>query len=110
MSSVWPDCSDDACNKSGDEEKAKSEVKGEDLHAAYVSSLDQLLFDGKYSHLFLASSDALMSRRRIIRRNQDLWLVIMLNMCVERDLTPARMTFPPFSLRRSGPVFVLARR
>ncbi len=27
VSSVWPDCNDDACNKAKDEEKAKSKVK-----------------------------------------------------------------------------------
>jgi dipeptidyl aminopeptidase/acylaminoacyl peptidase len=55
-SSVYPDCKDDACNKSRDEEKEKSKVK------AHV--YDQLLyrhwthwFEGKRAHLFIVAVD-----------------------------------------------------
>jgi dipeptidyl aminopeptidase/acylaminoacyl peptidase len=55
-SSVYPDCKDDACNKARDSEKEKNKVK------AHV--YEQLLyrhwnhwFEGKRSHLFVASVD-----------------------------------------------------
>ncbi|MGC2112638.1 MAG: S9 family peptidase [Candidatus Korobacteraceae bacterium] len=75
LSSVWPDCSDDACNKQRDEEIAKSKVK--------AKIFTQLMFrhwnhywDGKYSHLFVTSADG----------------------GVARDLTPGAHDVPPFSL------------
>ena len=43
VSSVYPDCNDDACNKQRDEDESQVEGEGEDLHPADVSSLDQLL-------------------------------------------------------------------
>jgi dipeptidyl aminopeptidase/acylaminoacyl peptidase len=55
-SSVYPDCKDDACNKARDSEKEKNKIK------AHV--YEQLLyrhwnhwFEGKRSHLFVASAD-----------------------------------------------------
>jgi len=55
-SSVYPDCKDDACNSARDSEKEKNKVK------AHV--YEQLLyrhwnhwFEGKRSHLFVASAD-----------------------------------------------------
>jgi dipeptidyl aminopeptidase/acylaminoacyl peptidase len=55
-SSVYPDCSDDACNKKKDEEKEKNKVK------AHVA--EHLLYrhwthwnDGKRSHLFVVALD-----------------------------------------------------
>ncbi len=75
QSSVWPDCSDDACNKQRDDEAAKSKVK--------AKIFTQLMFrhwnhywDGKYSHLFVVSADG----------------------GVARDLTPGAHDVPPFSL------------
>ncbi len=75
QSSVWPDCTDDACNKQRDEEVAKSKVK--------AKIFTQLMFrhwnhywDGKYSHLFIVSADG----------------------GVARDLTPGAHDVPPFSL------------
>jgi dipeptidyl aminopeptidase/acylaminoacyl peptidase len=75
VSSVYPDCKDDACNKQRDEEQAKSKVK--------ARIFTQLMFrhwnhysDGKYSHLFLVSTDG----------------------GVARDLTPGAHDVPPFSL------------
>ncbi len=75
QSSVWPDCSNDACNKQRDEEVAKSKVK--------AKIFTQLMFrhwnhywDGKYSHLFVVSADG----------------------GVARDLTPGAHDVPPFSL------------
>ena len=75
ISSVYPDCPDDACNKQRDEERAQSKVK--------ASIFTQLMFrhwnhyfDGKYSHLFIVSADG----------------------GVARDLTPGAHDVPPFSL------------
>ena len=75
VSSVYPDCSDDACNKQRDEERSKSKVK--------ASIFTQLMFrhwnhyfDGKYSHLFIVSADG----------------------GVAHDLTPGAHDVPPFSL------------
>jgi dipeptidyl aminopeptidase/acylaminoacyl peptidase len=75
VSSVYPDCKDDACNKQRDDEHAKSKVK--------ASIFTQLMFrhwtsyfDSKYSHLFLVSADG----------------------GVARDLTPGAHDVPPFSL------------
>jgi len=75
VSSVWPDCKDDACNKQRDEERAKSKVK--------ARTYDKLMFrhwnhfyDGKKSHLFIVSIDG----------------------GVARDLTPGEFDVPPFSL------------
>src|ERR1700716_3206823 len=79
-SSVYPDCKDDACNKSRDEETEKSKVK------AHVA--EHLLYrhwthwnDGKPSHLFVAPADG---------------------SAAPRDLTPgANYDVPPDE--RSGP-------
>src|SRR6202165_5174841 len=79
-SSVYPDCKDDACNKSRDEEKEKSKVK------AHVA--EHLLYrhwthwnDGKRSHLFVVPADG---------------------SAAPRDLTPgANYDVPPDE--RSGP-------
>jgi len=75
VSSVWPDCKDDACNKQRDEERAKSKVK--------ALTYDKLMFrhwnhfyDGKKSHLLIVSIDG----------------------GVARDLTPGEFDVPPFSL------------
>src|SRR5258706_2057266 len=61
-SSVYPDCKDDACNKSRDEEKEKSKMK------AHVA--EHLLYrhwthwnEGKRSHLFVIPVDGRASRR-----------------------------------------------
>ena len=87
LSSVWPDCKDDACNQQRDEERAKSKVK--------ARTYDRLMFrhwshynDGKKSHLFIVSIDGGPAR----------------------DLTPGEFDVPPFSPRRTGPVRFLPRQ
>ena len=81
VSSVWPHCHDDACNKAKDEAADKSKVK--------AKVFDQLLYrhwnayeNGKRSHLFLidSSCDAAATP------------------CTGRDLTPGDHDVPPFSL------------
>ncbi len=75
VSSVWPDCNDDACNKQKDDEKAKSKVKAK-IFTQLMFRHWTSYFDGKYSHLFLVSADG----------------------GVARDLTPGAHDVPPFSL------------
>ena len=75
VSSVWPDCNDDACNKQQDEEKAKSKVKAK-IFTQLMFRHWTSYFDGKYSHLFLVSAEG----------------------GVARDLTPGAHDVPPFSL------------
>jgi dipeptidyl aminopeptidase/acylaminoacyl peptidase len=75
VSSVWPDCNDDACNKQKDDEKAKSKVKAK-IFTQLMFRHWTSYFDGKYSHLFLVSADG----------------------GVTRDLTPGAHDVPPFSL------------
>jgi dipeptidyl aminopeptidase/acylaminoacyl peptidase len=75
VSSVWPDCKDDACNKQRDDEQAKSKVKAK-IFTQLMFRHWTSYFDGKYSHLFLVSADG----------------------GVARDLTPGAHDVPPFSL------------
>jgi dipeptidyl aminopeptidase/acylaminoacyl peptidase len=75
VSSVYPDCKDDACNKQRDEEQAKSQVKAKIFTQLMFRHWNHY-FDGKYSHLFLVSADG----------------------GVARDLTPGAHDVPPFSL------------
>ncbi len=79
LSSVWPQCQDDACNRQRDEKAEKSPVK--------AKIFDHLLYrhwsafeSGKRSHLFLAAVDC---------GDQA---------CAARDLTPGDWDVPPFSL------------
>jgi len=80
LSSVWPHCHNDACNKARDEAAEKSKVK--------AKVFDQLLYrhwnaydSGKRSHLFLVSANCNGPEP-----------------CVARDLTPGDHDVPPFSL------------
>ncbi len=75
VSSVYPDCNDDACNKQRDDEKAKSKVKAH-IFTQLMFRHWTSYFDGKYNHLFLVSADG----------------------GVARDLTPGAHDVPPFSL------------
>ena len=75
VSSVYPDCNDDACNKQRDDENAKSKVKAK-IFTQLMFRHWNSYFDGKYSHLFLVSADG----------------------GVVRDLTPGAHDVPPFSL------------
>src|SRR5271157_5262124 len=75
VSEVYPDCKDDACNKQHEAEQAKSKVKAQIFTQLMFRHWNHY-FDGKYSHLFLVSSDG----------------------GVARDLTPGAHEVPPFSL------------
>ncbi len=80
VSSVWPHCHDDACNKAKDDAAEKSPVK--------ARVFNQLLYrhwntydSGKRSHLFLIGAACTAAQA-----------------CAARDLTPGEHDVPPFSL------------
>ncbi|MDQ6623084.1 MAG: S9 family peptidase, partial [Verrucomicrobiota bacterium] len=80
LSSVYPDCKDDACNKERDEASAKSKVKAKIFtHLLYRHWT--AFTEGKRSHLFVVSAEADASRPN-----------------ESRDLTPGDHDVPPFSL------------
>jgi dipeptidyl aminopeptidase/acylaminoacyl peptidase len=81
LSSVWPHCKDEACNKAKDDAVEKSKVK--------AKVFDQLLYrhwnaydSGKRSHLFLIDAACATATTP----------------CSARDLTPGDHDVPPFSL------------
>jgi len=75
VSSVYPDCRDDACNKQRDEEAAKSKVKAKIYDRLMIRHWNHY-YDGKKSHLFIVPIEG----------------------GVGRDLTPGEFDVPPFSL------------
>src|SRR6516164_1776518 len=75
VSAVWPDCTDDACNKQRDEVISKSKVKAKIFtHLMYRHW--NAFASGKRNHLFIVSSEG----------------------GTARDLTPGDHDVPPFSL------------
>ena len=87
VSSVYPDCPDDACNKQRDEQREKSKVKAS-IFTQLMFRHWNTYFDGKYSHLFIVSADG----------------------GVARDLTPGALRTPPFSLGGQDQYAILARQ
>ncbi len=87
VSSVYPDCNDDGCNKQRDDDKAKSKVKAK-VFTQLMFRHWTSYFDGKYSHLFVidASCGSMPSTS---------WRSAA---CTPRDLTPGAHDVPPFSL------------
>ena len=75
VSSVYPDCKDDACNKQRDDEQRQVEGEGQHLHPTYVPPLEPLL-----------------------RRQVQPPVSSSLPMAASpRDLTPGAHDVPPFS-------------
>ena len=87
VSSVYPDCNDDACNKQRDDEKAKSKVKAK-IFTQLMFRHWTSYFDGKYSHLFLIDASCASTAEGSEKSAA----------CVARDLTPGAHDVPPFSL------------
>jgi dipeptidyl aminopeptidase/acylaminoacyl peptidase len=92
LSSVWPNCADDACNKSRDAAAEQSKVK--------AKIFDHLLFrhwssygSGKRSHLFITSVSC-----KIVHMKDKVETGSEPSPCRARDLTPGDHDVPPFSL------------
>lgn len=75
-SNVYPECADDSCNKSRDEQKAASKVKAQIWTRLMFRHWNRYL-EGKRSHLFVVSADGSGT---------------------PKDLTPGDHDVPPFSL------------
>jgi len=80
VSSVYPDCKDDACNKQRDEELKKSKVKAKIFTRLFYRHWNAFT-EFKRSHLFVISADAAVGAST-----------------TPRDLTPGDHDVPPFSL------------
>ena len=98
VSSVYPDCQDDACNKQRDEEVKKSKVKAKIFPRLFYRHWNAFT-EFKRSHLFVISADAVAT---------GLWPVPSVTPQQEerptgprvqpRDLTPGDHDAPPFNL------------
>jgi dipeptidyl aminopeptidase/acylaminoacyl peptidase len=80
VSSVYPDCKDDACNKQRDEELKKSKVKAKIFSRLFYRHWNAFT-EFKRSHLFVVSAEADASQPN-----------------TAGDLTPGDHDVPPFSL------------
>ena len=80
VSSAYPDCKDDACNKQRDEELKKSKVKAKIFTRLFYRHWNAFT-EFKRSHLFVVSADTDASQPN-----------------TARDLTPGDHDVPPFSL------------
>src|SRR5438046_5339189 len=78
VSSVYPDCKDDACNKQRDEELKKSKVKAK-IFSRLLYRHWNAFTEFKRSHLFVIDADAVVG-------------------ATPRDLTPGDHDVPPFHL------------
>jgi len=95
VSSVYPDCADDACNKAKDEEKARSKVKAK-VFTQLMFRHWTSYFDGKYSHLFIVPTGACAAGDAKTASADSSKIVS--GGCTPRDLTPGAHDVPPFSL------------
>ena len=98
VSSVWPGCNDDACNKQRDEEQAKSKVKAK-IFTQLMFRHWTSYFNGKYSHLFVISTrwDDYAKAMSDKKCEVDCFKGPLPNFR-EVDLTPGAHDVPPFSL------------
>ena len=97
VSSVYPDCKDDACNKQRDEEKAKSKVKAR-IFTQLMFRHWTSYFDGKYSHLFIVPTGTCVVGSGPRPGDVEATVASVPGACVPRDLTPGAHDVPPFSL------------
>jgi dipeptidyl aminopeptidase/acylaminoacyl peptidase len=92
LSSVWPNCADDACNKAKVDAADKSPVKArifDHLLYRHWSAYDS----GKRSHLFITGLSC-----RTVHIKDDVETSTELSPCIAHDLTPGNHDVPPFSL------------
>ena len=61
MSSVYPDCQDDACNKQRDDEQKKSKVKAKIFTRLFYRHWNAYT-EFKRSHLFVVSVDSIVAQ------------------------------------------------
>jgi len=91
VSTVYPDCKDDACNKQRDEELKKSKVKAKIFTRLFYRHWNAFT-EFKRSHVFVISSDAnLTALSRQVSDEEKSRLE-------PRDLTPGDHDVPPFNL------------
>ena len=90
VSTVYPDCKDDACNKQRDEELKKSKVKAKIFSRLFYRHWSAFT-EFKRSHLFVQSLDAPASRGRDGTGAGTA-------ATTARDLTPGDHDVPPFNL------------
>ena len=85
VSAVYPDCTDDACNKQRDEELKNSKVKAK-IFTKLLYRHWNAFTEFKRSHLFVVSSDADASKQESTASR------------APTDLTPGDHDVPPFNL------------
>ena len=96
VSSIYPDCNDDACNKQRDEELKKSKVKAKIFTKLFYRHWNAFT-EFKRSHLFVIPADAVVAPVVLTaeRNNQALGTSAS---TTPRDLTPGDHDVPPFNL------------
>jgi dipeptidyl aminopeptidase/acylaminoacyl peptidase len=93
VSSVYPDCKDDACNKQRDEEMKKSKVKAKIFTRLFYRHWSAFT-EFKRSHLFVQS----VGRDSVEPTNSTAPQSVALPANEPRDLTPGDHDVPPFNL------------
>src|SRR5881227_3226555 len=93
VSTVYPDCQDDACNKQRDDEQKKSKVKAKIFTRLFYRHWNAFT-EFKRSHLFVVSADAnLTALSGQVSEGQQSGSAL-----ASRDLTPGDHDVPPFHL------------
>jgi dipeptidyl aminopeptidase/acylaminoacyl peptidase len=97
VSSVYPDCKDDACNKQRDEELKNSKVKAKIFSRLFYRHWNAFT-ESKRSHLFVISADAVVAGRWPAQGATPQTLATGERLQEARDLTPGDHDVPPFHL------------
>ena len=112
VSSVYPDCKDDACNKQRDEELKKSKVKAKIFSRLFYRHWNAFT-EFKRSHLFVIPADATVEAGvspAPSPESQPTRLPLQKSSNEPRDLTPGRSRRAAVLVRRSGHVYDFAGR
>jgi dipeptidyl aminopeptidase/acylaminoacyl peptidase len=96
LSTVYPDCKDDACNKQRDEELKNSKVKAK-VFTKLLYRHWNAFTEFKRSHLFVVSADAVVAAVVSTAETKDQALGTSAS-TTPRDLTPGDHDVPPFNL------------
>jgi dipeptidyl aminopeptidase/acylaminoacyl peptidase len=97
VSSVYPDCKDDACNKQREQEVKKSKVKAKIFPRLFYRHWNAFT-EFKRSHLFVVSADAVATGRWPIPSETPQEERPTLPRLQPKDLTPGDHDVPPFNL------------